>query len=71
MLLAEEHKATEALIKASGLPYVLLRNGWYNENYTGNLAPALDHGAVIGHSGGGQGHPRHPVPITPPPLLPF
>ena len=51
MLLAEEHRATEAMLKESGMPHVLLRNGWYSENYTGNLAPALEHGAVIGHSG--------------------
>ena len=27
--LAREHQATEALLRASGLPVVLLRNGWY------------------------------------------
>ncbi|WP_319529756.1 SDR family oxidoreductase [uncultured Cohaesibacter sp.] len=54
MLLSGEHKATEELIKASGLSYTLLRNGWYSENYTGNLAPALEHGAVIGHAGEGK-----------------
>ena len=33
--LAEEHRQTEADIKASGLDYTILRNGWYSENYTG------------------------------------
>lgn len=52
--LAEEHIATEALIKASGLTYALLRNGWYFENYTGGLAGAIAAGAVIGASGEGK-----------------
>jgi NAD(P)H dehydrogenase (quinone) len=52
--LAAEHKATEAAIRASGVPYVLLRNGWYVENYTENLAPALQHGAIVGSAGDGR-----------------
>ncbi|MET3663782.1 SDR family oxidoreductase [Caulobacter sp. 1776] len=52
--LADEHRATEALIKASGLTYALLRNGWYVENYTGALAGAIAAGAVIGASGEGR-----------------
>lgn len=51
--LAEEHKQTEEDIRASGLPYVILRNGWYLENYTENLAPALEHGALTGAAGDG------------------
>ncbi|GFJ94480.1 NAD(P)H-binding protein [Phytohabitans rumicis] len=35
---APDHKATEEIIRSSGLPYVFLRNGWYLENYTENLA---------------------------------
>lgn len=54
LALAEEHKATEALIKASGLTYALLRNGWYFENYTGSLAGAIAAGAIIGASGEGR-----------------
>lgn len=52
--LAAEHKATEAAIRASGVPYVFLRNGWYTENYTENLGPALQHGAIVGSAGGGR-----------------
>jgi NAD(P)H dehydrogenase (quinone) len=52
--LAAEHIATEALIQASGLPYTILRNGWYIENYTENLAPALEHGAILGAAGDGR-----------------
>ncbi|MFI1396271.1 SDR family oxidoreductase [Streptomyces sp. NPDC020681] len=53
-LLAGEHKATEQLILDSGLPYTLLRNGWYTENYTENLAPVLEHNAVVASAGDGR-----------------
>ncbi|MGW1773715.1 SDR family oxidoreductase [Streptomyces sp. NPDC002104] len=52
--LAAEHRATEELILASGLPYTFLRNGWYTENYTRNLAPVLAHGAVLSNAGEGR-----------------
>ncbi len=52
--LAAEHVATEALIKASGLPAVLLRNAWYTENYLASVQPALQHGAFIGSAGEGR-----------------
>jgi NAD(P)H dehydrogenase (quinone) len=54
LLLAAEHQATEAAIRASGLPWTLLRNGWYLENYTENLGPALQHGAIVGCADGGR-----------------
>lgn len=52
--LAREHRETEKLLADSGLPTVLLRNGWYLENYTENLAPALATGTVIGSAGDGR-----------------
>ncbi|MFH8514789.1 SDR family oxidoreductase [Streptomyces gelaticus] len=52
--LAAEHKATEQLILDSGLPHTFLRNGWYTENYTANLAPVLAHGAVVANAGDGR-----------------
>lgn len=51
--LADEHRRTEALLEASGLPFTLLRNGWYTENYTASIPAALQHGAVIGSAGQG------------------
>lgn len=54
LALAGEHRETEALIKASGLAYSLLRNGWYVENYTAGLAGALAHGALAGAAGEGR-----------------
>ncbi|MCX2181035.1 NAD(P)H-binding protein [Streptomyces sp. SKN60] len=52
--LADEHKATEQAVLDSGLPYTFLRNGWYTENYTENLAPVLAHGAVVANAGEGR-----------------
>jgi len=52
--LAAEHRATEALLSASGVPCVLLRNGWYTENYTAGVPAALAHGAVYGCAGDGR-----------------
>jgi len=54
MLLADEHKATEALLRESGVPFVLLRNGWYLENYTEQLPGTLAQGAVAGSAGDGK-----------------
>lgn len=53
--LAAEHLATEELVRASGLPFVLLRNGWYLENYTEAALPqALATGSVFGSAGDGR-----------------
>ena len=52
--LADDHRATEKALLASGLPYSLLRNGWYNENYTENLAPVLEYNAVVQAAGDGR-----------------
>ncbi|MGF9754603.1 SDR family oxidoreductase [Microvirga sp. 0TCS3.31] len=54
MVLAGEHRQTEDLLAASGLPVVLLRNSWYLENYTGQVATALEHGVVLGAAGEGR-----------------
>lgn len=52
--LAEEHRQTETDLKASGVPYTILRNGWYTENYTGSIGGALAGGAFIGSAGEGK-----------------
>lgn len=46
--LAVEHRDTEQALAESGLAYVLLRNGWYSENYTASVPPAIEHGAILG-----------------------
>lgn len=52
--LAEEHLATEKMLAESGIPFALLRNGWYSENYLASVPPALEHGAFIGSAGEGK-----------------
>lgn len=55
-VISVEHKATEEAIAASGLPHVFLRNGWYLENYTDQLATYFKHG-VVGSAGDGRVSP--------------
>ena len=52
--LAEEHRQTEAALKASGIPHVLLRNGWYAENYMQGIPAALQYKVVLGAAGDGR-----------------
>ena len=52
--LAAEHLLTEGALKASGVPYTILRNGWYTENYTGSISGAIAAGALIGSAGDGK-----------------
>jgi NAD(P)H dehydrogenase (quinone) len=51
--IAGEHKATEQLLAESGIPHVVLRNGWYTENYTGQLGTYLANG-IVGSAGEGR-----------------
>ncbi len=52
--LAEEHVATEAAIRDSGLAYSLLRNGWYFENFNGRIQGAAHRGEMAGSAGEGR-----------------
>lgn len=52
--LAAEHQETESLIRASGLPAVILRNGWYTENHLVGIPTALQYGVVLGSAGAGR-----------------
>lgn len=54
MSLATEHLATEIALRASGIEYTILRNGWYTENYEGTIHGAVGAGAVLGSSGDGK-----------------
>lgn len=54
LILAKEHLDTEHFLKESGLPYTILRNGWYTENYTAGLGTALKFGKVQGSAGEGK-----------------
>lgn len=52
--LADEHVATEQMLAESGIAYVLLRNGWYTENYLASAPAALEHDVFIGAAGEGK-----------------
>jgi NAD(P)H dehydrogenase (quinone) len=54
LVLAPEHKATEELIAASGLPATILRNNWYTENYAQDLEVAREHGVLVTSAGDGR-----------------
>lgn len=55
--LAVEHKATEEALAASGVPHVLLRNGWYLENFAGRATTALQTGTLLTCAGDGRFSP--------------
>jgi NAD(P)H dehydrogenase (quinone) len=52
--LAGEHQATEQVLRASGIPVTLLRNGWYTENYTEQLEQYLQRGEIVGAAADGK-----------------
>jgi NAD(P)H dehydrogenase (quinone) len=54
LLLADEHLATEEAIAASGLPFTILRNGWYTENFEPALRHAETTGVVLASAGDGR-----------------
>jgi NAD(P)H dehydrogenase (quinone) len=54
LVLAPEHAATERVIRASGLTFTLLRNGWYDENYLSAFDQAKATGVVVGSAGDGR-----------------
>jgi len=54
MALAEEHLQTEAMLRDSGLPHALLRNGWYSENIAGTAPQAVGMGQHFGAAGEGR-----------------
>ncbi|WP_299573565.1 SDR family oxidoreductase [uncultured Williamsia sp.] len=54
LALAREHAETEKKLAGSGLDHILLRNGWYSENYVAALQPTLDAGVLYGAAGDGR-----------------
>lgn len=54
LVLAPEHKVTEELIRASGIPSTVLRNNWYTENYAGQASQAAESGVLLGSAGEGR-----------------
>jgi NAD(P)H dehydrogenase (quinone) len=54
LVLAPEHRATEELVRASGLPFTILRNNWYAENYVTDLVAARESGTLVTSAGDGR-----------------
>lgn len=54
LVLAPEHKATEEFLIASGVPFTILRNGWYTENYAGEIAKGRERGEIVASVGSGR-----------------
>ncbi|WP_216893885.1 SDR family oxidoreductase [Nocardia alni] len=48
MTLADEHRRTEDYLRESGSAFVVLRNGWYLENYTDQLPMITQYHALLG-----------------------
>ena len=48
MTLAVEHRRTEDYLRDSGSAFVILRNGWYLENYTDQLPMITQYHALLG-----------------------
>lgn len=53
-VISATHGETEAYLRDRGIPSVLLRNGWYLENYTSQLPQILQNSAVVGAAGQGR-----------------
>lgn len=49
-----EHRATEEMLRESGLTFTILRNGWYNENFAPAIEQAVRTGSFVGSAGSGK-----------------
>ena len=54
LAIAAEHKATEAVLREVGVPFVLLRHGWYCENYVFRVQAAVANGTLPHCTGEGR-----------------
>lgn len=54
LILAADHKDAEQALRDSGVPFTLLRNGWYHENYLNDLAGTIERGVMIGAAADGR-----------------
>jgi NAD(P)H dehydrogenase (quinone) len=52
--LAGEHRDTELALAATSVPFTLLRNSWYTENYTNQIGRYVDSGEILGAAGNGR-----------------
>lgn len=56
-ILGQDHATTEAILADAGLPYALLRNGYYFENWTDQIQGTLEQGTLVGSGGNGRVNP--------------
>jgi NAD(P)H dehydrogenase (quinone) len=54
LILAPEHKGSEEAVRASGIPFALLRNNWYTENYVAAMEDVRGTGVLVSATGGGR-----------------
>jgi NAD(P)H dehydrogenase (quinone) len=54
LIIAPEHKVTEEHLRASGVPFTVLRNGWYTENYLPAIEQARSTGTIVASVGDGR-----------------
>jgi NAD(P)H dehydrogenase (quinone) len=54
LVLAPDHARTEQEIRANGLPFTILRDNWYIENYAADLARAAETGVLVSSTGAGR-----------------
>ncbi|MEU9101271.1 SDR family oxidoreductase [Streptomyces sp. NPDC048361] len=54
MTLADEHRRTEDYVRENSSAFVILRNGWYLENYTDQLPMVTQHHALMGSARDGR-----------------
>lgn len=52
--LAGEHVVTEKALAELGIPFVIMRHGWYTENNMGMLDQVVSHGVLLGAAGEGK-----------------
>jgi len=52
--LSAEHRETEESLRSGGSAFVLLRNGWYMENFTALIGRYRRQGRIVGASGTGR-----------------
>lgn len=50
----DEYIETEKMLVDFGIVYILLRNGWYSENYFVSVSVVLEYGVFIGAAGDGK-----------------
>lgn len=54
LVLAPEHKETEEFLIASGVPFTILRNNWYTENYYSDIIRGRESGEIVASVGIGR-----------------